>query len=738
MGISGLLPLLKSIQKPCHLKKFSGQTIGVDAYGWLHRGTVSCAIDLALGKPCTKFVDFAMHRVRMLLHFNITPYIVFDGDYLPSKSNTEAERRSRRAESKKLGLDLLDLGKTSQAHLELQKAVDVTPEMARQLIEELKKSGVSYVVAPYEADSQLVYLERKGLIQGIISEDSDMLVFGAKCLLTKLDQYGECVMVHRRDFAACRGVSLVGWTDADFRRMAILSGCDYLPSINNMGLKTAYRLLRKYKNVDRLVKQLQWDGKWKVPKSYLDDFEKAELTFLYQWVWCPENRRLVNLMEPPEELDIAAMGYIGSLVEPTVAMQVAVGDIHPHTKKAIVLDPVLLKNSKWPAARQTVPTPATPADCLKKNKGIDTFFKPTRVPLAELDPNSFTPSPSQQRLLQREQSSWTATPAPIRPPAQRRNFHDVNAARTSVGRTFSAPNPCKRQRLCSDDFPPSHSSTKVVTGASRFFSSPGLSTTPSARPSKSRSKSAVDAEFQLWSDDSIEEALADFADTVTAAATGKKKLEIFRDDSGYSTSSQLARPDETPRAVTSTKPPEVRHTTIEHSSTFKDFLNADLAELRTQFSYQIAAASEPSKAVLGDKCTAQTEDISASPTTQKNTQARPVETEAAEAEDSEIPESEVDKTSPGKSDLDGSTLIDHDTVQSPIKLISKVIMAGKDESKARQEDDLAKTELGMAGSEDMLIPDSEAESEPDALSPVSQGTLKVAGSLNLGRFAFAG
>jgi exonuclease-1 len=53
---TGLLPLLKSIQKPCSLKKFSGQTIGVDAYGWLHRGTAACAIDLALDKPTTKYV----------------------------------------------------------------------------------------------------------------------------------------------------------------------------------------------------------------------------------------------------------------------------------------------------------------------------------------------------------------------------------------------------------------------------------------------------------------------------------------------------------------------------------------------------------------------------------------------------------------------------------------------------------------------------------------------------------
>lgn len=51
----GLLPLLKSIQKPCNLRKFAGQTIGVDAYGWLHRGTVACALALALDKPTTKY-----------------------------------------------------------------------------------------------------------------------------------------------------------------------------------------------------------------------------------------------------------------------------------------------------------------------------------------------------------------------------------------------------------------------------------------------------------------------------------------------------------------------------------------------------------------------------------------------------------------------------------------------------------------------------------------------------------
>ncbi|KAI5291993.1 Rad2 nuclease, partial [Ascosphaera acerosa] len=51
MGIAGLHTLLKSIQKPCHLSKFKGQTLGVDAYVWLHTGIISCATQLALGQP---------------------------------------------------------------------------------------------------------------------------------------------------------------------------------------------------------------------------------------------------------------------------------------------------------------------------------------------------------------------------------------------------------------------------------------------------------------------------------------------------------------------------------------------------------------------------------------------------------------------------------------------------------------------------------------------------------------
>ena len=55
MGIQGLLPLLKSIQKPVHLSDLKGLCIGVDTYVWLHKGAFMCAYELGMGIPTTKY-----------------------------------------------------------------------------------------------------------------------------------------------------------------------------------------------------------------------------------------------------------------------------------------------------------------------------------------------------------------------------------------------------------------------------------------------------------------------------------------------------------------------------------------------------------------------------------------------------------------------------------------------------------------------------------------------------------
>ncbi|KAI1207573.1 uncharacterized protein F4807DRAFT_171450 [Annulohypoxylon truncatum] len=561
MGIQGLLPLLKSIQKPIELKKYQGETFGVDAYGWLHRGTVSCAAELAQGKPTRKYVDFAMGRVKMLQHFGITPYLVFDGGYLPSKASTEASRERRREESKKAGIELLNAGKAANAQAYLQKAVDVTPEMARHLIEELKKVGLPYVVAPYEADPQLVYLEQQGHISGILSEDSDLLVFGAKRLLTKLDPYGRCIEINRRDFCACREVSLTGWTDSQFRQMAILSGCDYLASINNLGLKTAHRMLRKHKTPDRVVRMLEFDGKYRVPPGYLEMFRQAEQTFLYQWVFCPKANELVHFSDPGPDIKAHELPFIGPFIEPEVARGIAVGDVNPITKLPIVLMP-------RPSPRKRTASGGTPAISqqtrVPPEKPIDSYFKGhRRIPLGEMDANCFTVNPARLSTLTDNGNRPIVYPLP-RPYVQEdrrassvnpRNYisRPENSSRTLRRRTEpvsnllnnagqlapSAPQrqateagtnaasnlqnigtnptrPSKKARLCDDG-----SSGLSPSKKSKFFSAKSTSNTGGKQ-----------GLGYLMSDDSIEEALIDLPDVGGwgKSVKGQKEVAVYEEE----------------------------------------------------------------------------------------------------------------------------------------------------------------------------------------------------------------
>jgi exonuclease-1 len=75
-----------------------------------------------------------MHRVRLLRHHKIQPYIVFDGGPLPAKRGTEVERRKRREENLKQARVLEAKGKQSQARDFYVKCVDITPQMAYQVI----------------------------------------------------------------------------------------------------------------------------------------------------------------------------------------------------------------------------------------------------------------------------------------------------------------------------------------------------------------------------------------------------------------------------------------------------------------------------------------------------------------------------------------------------------------------------------------------------------------------------
>ncbi|GMM37926.1 Rad2 family nuclease [Saccharomycopsis crataegensis] len=342
MGVSGLLPVLKPIQETKSLGAYSGKTIAIDGYAWLHRAVYSCTYELAHDKPTFKYLQFFQRRIRLLLSvFNIKPYFVFDGDDFASKSQTEDSRKQSRQTNKELGLQYLSNGDHKRAHDFLSKSIDVSPEIAKTIIDYLKLQSIDYVVAPYEADSQMVYLEQTGQVDAIMSEDSDLLVFGCQKLLTKFnDKENTVIEIRRENFKKVPGYTLGTMTPCQFRMAACISGCDYTSGIPKMGIKKSLQAVRHYQSMDRVLLKLRLD-KMIVPKEFEEEYRRADASFLYPRVFDPQQLQMTTLNPIPPDIENDELELIGECIgtlheDPDIHYGVALGNLHPMTKELLV------------------------------------------------------------------------------------------------------------------------------------------------------------------------------------------------------------------------------------------------------------------------------------------------------------------------------------------------------------------------------------------------------------------
>ncbi|KAL1521826.1 hypothetical protein AB1Y20_021477 [Prymnesium parvum] len=322
MGVANLLPFVSTASSEVHISRFRGQRVAIDASSWLYRGAVGCASKLAHGHETQDYLKYPLAMVQLLQDNDVTPFLVFDGAKLPMKARTDMRRSSIRAAQLDIAKKLMDSGERASASAAIRRSVSVTPEMGRQLINILQQRGIPYVVAPYEADAQIVFLVINGYCNAAISEDSDLLAYGCPHTVFKLDRdgHGRLVSFDNLQYAvdAKTGRALFDgswkdewehWKHHLFRAMCILAGCDYLAGIPGVGIKTAYAALRTHREVAGAVGELlsshegiasqlgaiasQCDGT--LFDQYMVCFEAAQQVFEQQLVWDPSSRTVIPL-----------------------------------------------------------------------------------------------------------------------------------------------------------------------------------------------------------------------------------------------------------------------------------------------------------------------------------------------------------------------------------------------------------------------------------------------------------
>lgn len=81
------------------------------------------------------------------------------------------------------------------------------------LLQMLRRCNIPFIVAPYEADAQLGHLFRTGVVDLVVTEDSDALVFGCRQVLYKLEHTGHGQLVELDKVLSSPALGMNGFTE---------------------------------------------------------------------------------------------------------------------------------------------------------------------------------------------------------------------------------------------------------------------------------------------------------------------------------------------------------------------------------------------------------------------------------------------------------------------------------------------------------------------------------------------
>ena len=141
--------------------------------------------------------------------------------------------------------------KAIQAALNKSKnqLVAITPEhfaLSRQLFDIL---DVPYFTAPMESETMCADLCIQGQVDAVLSEDTDVLAYGAPVFLTKIDYVsGLCKKIRYEKL-----LEVMGFTPEQFLDFCIMCGTDYNPNIPNVGPAKAYKFIKTYGSIENLA-----------------------------------------------------------------------------------------------------------------------------------------------------------------------------------------------------------------------------------------------------------------------------------------------------------------------------------------------------------------------------------------------------------------------------------------------------------------------------------------------------
>jgi flap endonuclease-1 len=288
MGIKNLMKVLnKNVPESIHeitIKELYGKKIAIDTSIILYQYVTairSSGDDLKGpdGKS-TSHIQGILSKSLNYLRMGIIPVFVFDGKppQLKMKILNDRSKIKKDAINKLIELEEKTTNPESDIVLDdetinmleaekiklLKQSVSISQKEMLQAYEIVKMLGIPAFLAPEEADSQCAYLSINDFVDYVATEDMDLLTFGTNSLIRNFTKKN-MVRIELEDILTEGELTMDQFID-----ICILLGCDYTDTIEGIGQKRAWDLIKKYGSLEELIakdKKIA-QAKYKLPDNF--------------------------------------------------------------------------------------------------------------------------------------------------------------------------------------------------------------------------------------------------------------------------------------------------------------------------------------------------------------------------------------------------------------------------------------------------------------------------------------
>lgn len=256
------------IKHQTSLKEYRGMTVSIDGYNILYQ--FLSGIRQPDGTPLmdshgnvTSHLSGIFYRTINLMEAGIRPIYIFDGKPSELKNRT-IEARVMQKEKAKLELEAArERGDTERARSLAARTSHLTRNMVKEAIELLDYMGIPSHVAPSEGEAQASMMSKTGMVDGVISQDYDCLLFGAKRVLRNFTYFGRRKVPGRNMYVNVTpeyidlkdNLDALDLTHDQLIQIGIMVGTDFNKGLYRVGAKTALKLIKKHGNIFEVLKE---------------------------------------------------------------------------------------------------------------------------------------------------------------------------------------------------------------------------------------------------------------------------------------------------------------------------------------------------------------------------------------------------------------------------------------------------------------------------------------------------